>query len=152
MSEALCWAPSVVATSDYASFNFYDFPTTGTPSIEGWGKLFSLDAARSEREFSELSKEWLSATLNMSSSRDMFTHPAYLRVIELGWRAVPSILKELQSDDPPHWFVALSTITKKNPVPAEDAGKIAKMAAAWLRWGAENGYSKWQNPQTLISR
>jgi hypothetical protein len=52
----------------------------------------------------------------------------------MGWPAVPLLLAELQQQ-PDFWFKALREITKENPVPANVAGNVNKMANAWIRWG-----------------
>jgi hypothetical protein len=37
------------------------------------------------------------------------------------------------------WFWALEAITEANPVPREAAGKVRRMARAWLEWGKQQG-------------
>ncbi len=66
-------------------------------------------------------------------------HPAYQKIIAMGARAVPYILRELQQR-PAQWFWALREITKDDPVSDKDRGNLARSAAAWLKWGKENGY------------
>ena len=50
------------------------------------------------------------------------------------------LLRELEKE-PDHWFVALRTITGADPVAPEDAGRMDRMSAAWVRWGKEHGYT-----------
>jgi hypothetical protein len=69
----------------------------------------------------------------------MFAHPAYQEIISLGLPIVPLLLQDLEKE-PEHWSYALEKITGANPVSAEDVGNLDRMAAAWLRWGRENGY------------
>ena len=47
--------------------------------------------------------------------------------------------RELERE-PDHWFWALEAITQENPVPPEAAGRVAKMAEAWIAWGKQQGY------------
>ena len=69
----------------------------------------------------------------------MAVHPAYQSIIGLGEKAVPLLLDELRRD-PDHWFWALKSITRVDPVPAEDIGRLQRMADAWLAWGKDEGY------------
>jgi hypothetical protein len=69
----------------------------------------------------------------------MAAHPAYQEIITMGQEVVPLLLRDLEQE-PDHWFAALRAITGAHPVPPEDRGDLHKMAAAWLRWGKDNGY------------
>jgi hypothetical protein len=66
-------------------------------------------------------------------------HPAYQQIIGIGPAAVPLLLRELERDVD-HWFWALKAITGVDPVPPASRGKVREMAAAWLRWGRDQGY------------
>ena len=79
-----------------------------------------------------------------SSSARLAEHPAYQQIIALGPEIVPLLLRELERS-PDHWFRALHALTGADPVPPESRGKLPEMAAAWLRWGREQGYQwvKW---------
>lgn len=92
-----------------------------------------------ERSFTELAERWRQETAVMSSATMMAMHPAYQRIIGMGERAVPLILRELERE-PDHWFWALGAITGENPVPPEDAGDVEKMAEAWIDFGRRRGY------------
>ena len=100
----------------------------------------SLSRRSIEQQFFELAQSWKSDTLLLSSATDIVTHSAYQRIIGMGEKIVPLILRELQ-DDPNHWFWALKAITGENPAPPEYAGKIKEIAACWLKWGQERGYT-----------
>jgi hypothetical protein len=91
-----------------------------------------------EQRFKRLADQWRKATAMLSSTSDIVSHPAYLKIIGMGERAVPLILRELQERGG-HWFVALRSITEENPVPPESAGKMKKMAEAWVLWGHQKG-------------
>ena len=96
--------------------------------------------------FEELRKNWQTERNSLSSSsQDNLLCPSYAAIVGMGWRAVPLILRELENDlmvgEPDDWFVALATITRKNPVPLESRGKPKKMAEAWIQWGKREGLS-----------
>jgi hypothetical protein len=65
-------------------------------------------------------------------------HPAYLKIIGMGWDAVPFLLQELKNE-PDLWFLALRSITDENPVTDEIRGNIKAMSKAWLTWAEERG-------------
>lgn len=92
-----------------------------------------------EQTFHSLAKQWREETLFTSSLSDKVMHPAYQQIIGLGAEAIPFILRELQHNGG-HWFWALGAITRENPVPPDDAGKVKRMAEVWLAWGKQNGF------------
>jgi hypothetical protein len=92
-----------------------------------------------EQKFNRLADAWQSGVAHLSSSSKRDNHPAYQEIIALGQPVVPLLLRDLERTSR-HWFTALATITKAQPVAAEDAGNIRKMAQAWLDWGKKQGY------------
>jgi hypothetical protein len=84
-------------------------------------------------------EQWKSETKLMSSLQDIVLHPSYQRIIGLGPRAIPLILRELEEASG-HWFWALQALTGENPVLAEDVGRTKRMAVAWLAWGREKHF------------
>ena len=93
-----------------------------------------------EVRFRELAAAWRAGRGPSSFAGDLACHPAYQAIIALGAPAVPLLLSELERE-PDHWFAALRAITGVNPVPAEGRGNLGAMAAAWLRWGRDQGLS-----------
>ena len=91
------------------------------------------------KRFARLAATWRGETAYVSSSTEMFAHPAYQEIIRMGPAVVPLLLADLEKE-PEHWTWALHVITGANPVAAEHAGNLEKMAEAWLKWGRENGY------------
>ncbi|MBI2907103.1 MAG: hypothetical protein HYX92_05545 [Chloroflexi bacterium] len=89
---------------------------------------------RDEVLFKELADQWRKETRFLSAVDDIAMHPAYQRIIGMGQKAVPLILRELQHELD-HWFWALESITGESPVPPEDAGKMRRMRETWLEWG-----------------
>jgi hypothetical protein len=63
-------------------------------------------------------------------------HRAYRDIVGLGRDAIPSILQEIAFEPEWFWSMALMEITGANPALPEDADDLAKVSAAWLRWGA----------------
>jgi hypothetical protein len=62
--------------------------------------------------------------------------PSYQRIIGMGGRAVPFILRAMENEgnDPDHWFWALEMITGADPVPVDAYGDTVRMAQAWFDW------------------
>ncbi len=92
-----------------------------------------------EERFQRLASTWHQAVAHHSSSRVRYGHPAYQEIIRLGPAVVPLLLRDLEVNRR-HWFAALTVLTGADPVPEGDAGKVAAMREAWLRWGKEQGH------------
>ncbi len=92
-----------------------------------------------QQRFARLVAEWKSGRGHSSLSSEMVTHPAYLQIIGMGKSAIPLLLNEM-NERPDHWDWALRAITGTDPVPQEAWGKLRQIAAAWLAWGAREGY------------
>ena len=114
------------------------------PPLAGRVKV-RVESAESEsdeefaRRFAALKAKWNEDTQHISRMDKVAAHPSYQEIIAMGERVVPLLLADLETNSE-HWFMALAKITGVNPVPKEDAGKIARMAAAWLAWGRGKGY------------
>jgi hypothetical protein len=87
-------------------------------------------------EFEVLARVWQRDTKHLSQISQKITHFAFLRIIAMGYGAVPLILESLR-DHPAHWFVALNAITQENPAPENASPLIARQA--WLDWGHNEG-------------
>lgn len=94
-----------------------------------------------EHEFNELARQWKAERRATSFSSAMAMQPAYQRIIGLGRRALPLILRELEKELD-HWFWALKAISGEDPVPPQSRGKMREMRNAWLKWGREKGYAR----------
>ena len=92
-----------------------------------------------EERLRRLQAAWETDTAFSSSTTEICGHWAFQEIIALGDAVVPLMLRDLEQE-PQFWVWALPRITGANPVPAEDAGNIAKMSEAWVRWGREHGY------------
>lgn len=96
-----------------------------------------LEDSELEQTFRRLADEWRNETIMYSLVLQKTAHPAYLRIIEMGEKAVPLILREIQERGG-YWFVALSAISGEDPVrPGSDYEQAVQ---AWLRWGKDKGY------------
>ena len=98
-----------------------------------------VETSALEERFLVLVEQWQQETGMLSLVQKMVIHPAYQRIIGMGQPVVPLILRELERE-PDHWFWALEVITGANPVTGDARGRLDQMAAAWLKWGRENGY------------
>lgn len=85
-------------------------------------------------EFQVLANEWYEQTGADSSLTRITGNPSYLRIIALGKRVIPLILRELQKHPAP-WFVALRALTGEQTIGKEHAGNFSKMAESWVTWG-----------------
>ncbi len=61
---------------------------------------------------------------------------SYRKIVEMGERALPFIMEDLEKhkEEPDLWFMALHEITGEIPIQEEDYGKTVRMAKAWLAW------------------
>lgn len=85
--------------------------------------------------FKECAQTWRRDTATTSSLSEIVMHPAYQRIIGLGPRAIPLILRDLahQTD---HWSWALRAIVGRDV--AEGTSTLDEASAAWLKWGRQN--------------
>src|SRR5262249_40413719 len=91
-----------------------------------------------EGSFRRLAAAWRTERGHTSSLSRMTACPAYQQIIGLGPAVVPLLLRELERD-PDYWFAALHALTAADPVAESSRGKLREMAAAWVRWGREQG-------------
>lgn len=105
--------------------------------------FFAVDQNESEEAlkatFHQLASRWKEETKLLSSPSAMAMHPSYQSIIGLGPNVIPLVLREL-CDHGGHWFWALKALTREDPVPPHEAGRIKKMTEAWLQWGKQKGY------------
>jgi len=83
---------------------------------------------------------WREQTGFLSSSTALVSHPAYQELIALGPAALPFVFRDMEQTFDGHLSSALAAITGAQPVPAEEGGKIQKVAERWLSWARANGY------------
>jgi hypothetical protein len=94
-------------------------------------------------QFQIFAAQWRKERSATSSITKMAACPAYHSIMGMGPKAVPLILRQLESegDDPDHWFWALQRIAQVDPVNADDRGDMKRMAKAWINWGRQQGYA-----------
>ncbi len=90
-----------------------------------------------QAEFSELAQKWKEEIGAESSLSRITGNRHYLKIISLGTKVVPFILRDLKKEPAP-WFLALRVLTDQPDVGKEASGNFSKMAEAWLKWGEEN--------------
>lgn len=118
-------------------------PTRASSITDEWAPQVEVSSTQADSvKFRALVREWKSCRTASSSISEITQHLAYQKIIGMGKRAVPLILKQLslEGDEPAHWFRALHVITLEQPVSHADRGNTIKMARAWLEWGKRNGY------------
>jgi hypothetical protein len=91
-------------------------------------------------EFENLVKVWKKATQHYSFLRQKIVHPAYLRIVGMGEKAIPLILEELKKHPSASWFPALEAISGNDAAPA--AKSIDEAIQSWLNWGKQQSYLK----------
>jgi hypothetical protein len=85
-----------------------------------------------EQKFARLTAQWRRETRHVSSLSKIAMNPSYQKIIGMGERAIPFILRDLR-DSGGHWLWALHVITDKDPAPEGASFREAK--AAWIDWG-----------------
>ena len=91
-------------------------------------------------EFENLVQVWKKATQHYSFIRQKIVHPAYLRIVGMGEKAIPLILEELRERPSASWFPALEAISGNNA--AQTAKNIDEAVQSWLNWGKQQSYLK----------
>ena len=94
------------------------------------------DQARLARTFQDLLEAWRRESWFLSHIQQRVLHPAYQRIIGMGWAAVPFILRELEQR-PDHLLWALQAITGEDA--ARHTHDLQSGVTAWLQWGRERG-------------
>ena len=90
--------------------------------------------ATTRTQFYALVREWRSDTAAVSVDARKFRHPAFQKIVAMGWPAVPLLLHEIEHTSG-HFDVALREITGDDPVPTKAAGDMRRVVKAWLQWG-----------------
>lgn len=87
-----------------------------------------------EREFKRLAQQWHHETGHLSVVFRKAMHPAYQRIIGMGYRVVALILRDLEQNGG-YWFWALNAITGEDPLRRDST--YTQSVRAWLAWGKE---------------
>lgn len=120
------------------------------PGLKAWivrTDRLPLNAIEKRRfdglRFRQLADRWKQETAFKSYTGDIVLNDSYQRILAMGPAALPFVFAELRAegDDPYHWFWALERLTGEDPVPSQERGNIAVMAASWLAWADEHGFT-----------
>src|SRR5258707_10138817 len=85
-----------------------------------------------EKEYRKLADQWHQATGHFSFLPQKYRHAAYQRILALGDRTVPLILRRLKEEGG-WWFEALASLTNEDPT--KEAQGYDGCRKAWLEWG-----------------
>jgi hypothetical protein len=112
--------------------------------FENYEKIYScyytpLSRYNYQQDFYDLLLNWRRAVKHLSSVAEIAMNPAYQKIIGMGEKVIPLLLRELEKQ-PDHLFWALKAITGADPISSSQQGNLNEMAQAWLKWAAENGY------------
>ena len=113
-------------------------PETGVFVITG--DVGYREPAASEHDrtmFLRLVEQWHAERVGATSSMaEIIACPSYLRIIGMGWRALPLIFERLEREgnEPDHWCAALEAVTGDDPVPEDAHGDTVRIAQAWIAW------------------
>ncbi len=112
---------------------------------------FSLytNSVSDELVFRFLADDWQRQTGHYSIVQQKVLHPAYQEIIGMGNRALPFLIKELDSK-PSHWFWALRAIARENPAQHSDTPEEA--AIAWREWWINKQGDIWRTGFLLIEK
>jgi hypothetical protein len=107
------------------------------------GQLLSCGAMPDGALFQLFLQQWYIERGATSSITEMASCRSYLRIIGMGERAIPLILRQMQDegDEPDMWFVALQVLTGADPVTDEIRGDFKAMAERWLQSAIDIGYA-----------
>jgi len=86
--------------------------------------------------FIDLARRWRAETGHLSIVQQKIMNRSYFEIIGLGRPALPLLLRELEAR-PAHWFLALSSISRENPV--RPGASFDDAVEDWLDWGRCQG-------------
>lgn len=100
-------------------------------------KTSEAAAANDYALFENLASNWRGERGSASSVDKIVMCYSYQRIIAMGDRAIPLILRRLETEgnEPDHWFWALRVLTGENPIEDDKRGDLQAMSRRWLEWG-----------------
>ena len=93
-----------------------------------------------EQEFDGLIKIWVSAVKYKSLESQQINHPAFLRIIAIGEKVLPSVFAEFSKRPFMAWFKALPAIVGQDV--ASEAQTFPEAVELWIEWAKAHGYLK----------
>ena len=146
IEEQFEWAPpSCLVARVHASNDFYRHAGHRVTWRYYWRRPLVAQAfeARSTsasddlvEEFESLADRWETETAFESVVVRKAMNPAYQRIIGMGPRVIPLILRRLEQE-PRQWFWALTALSGEDPAAGSDT--VDDAAHAWLAWGKARG-------------
>ncbi|GAA0759423.1 hypothetical protein LRH25_01495 [Ideonella azotifigens] len=89
-------------------------------------------------EFQKLAASLFERQQYSSLLADLHHSEEYLKVISLGPKVVPHMLRDLQMNGNP-WYLALRVLTGERVGQDLPEGNLRELAAAWIQWGTKQG-------------
>ena len=84
-------------------------------------------------QFESLKNKWYSEIMFVSNPNIIVENANYKKIIELGINVVPFLVKDMKENNT-HWFVALQSILKVNPIKPEHNGFVKMMVNDWAEY------------------
>jgi hypothetical protein len=96
-----------------------------------------------ETRFRTLLVRWRRENEFVSSIDEMAEGRAWQAIVAMGRDAVPFLLREIETDQPAFWGLALRLILKDGPTieAADAADHTGRVREAWRNWARERGLS-----------
>jgi hypothetical protein len=79
---------------------------------------------------------WKKETKYISSITEIVNNKHYKRIIDMGPKVVPAILRHIDKY-PDHFSYALLQLTGENPIVPDDCGRILNQCKTWVQWGKD---------------
>jgi hypothetical protein len=134
LKYSLSWPKSDLAKYWSKSVSHIYFATDLDAAVETFYNYEPPPVESFSTIFTQLCTLWKEETSFSSSLTEICSNMNYLKIIGIGFPAIPLILDDLAKTFAP-WFIALEAISRENPVPPEIEGNFEEMAKLWLLWG-----------------
>lgn len=106
------------------------WPISATPPAVGQYDTVKEDYIS---RFFLLLDRWRAQTIFSSFIEEKVKNPAFQQIVEMGDVVVHLIINEIKVR-PDFLYLALQSITGKNPVPHQDRENVHKSVDAWVQW------------------
>jgi hypothetical protein len=91
-----------------------------------------------KQEFDNLVKTWVSDIKYKSIESQQINHDAFLRIIAIADKVLPSVFQEFSKRPFMAWLRVLPAITGQNI--ASEAKSFPEAVRLWIEWGKQNDY------------
>jgi hypothetical protein len=96
------------------------------------------ESEKIKQEFENLVNEWVSAIKYKSLESQQINHGAFLRIIAIADKVLPSVFQEFTKRPFMAWLKALPAITGEDV--ASEAKSFPEAVKLWIEWAKENDY------------